>query len=312
MSTATLVGVNMNPYPSEYLDNTAYGAAYTHHLHPDLDHADMTMAGDAGYLAGADKFTGFWDDAMSASSWSDTGMPDAMVHGGIVPVPEMIGGDFYPEGFMAPAAYPDAQQQLHDAFAHTRQQKHRPHRSATMPSRPAASPERAFKNADVKSHARHHSSRIAHRSYRSTSPTSAKVAAAVDKKMQSNSPIKSPSGTSSPTSNAATITNATGTSKYTRTHYVVEKRYRTNLNDKFEELRDCLVTARAYLSEDYCPDGQLGSGEDQLRMSKTRVLGEAVEYIRHLEEQNDRAMDHIEMLERRSGATKGDAMVEMS
>ena len=92
----------------------------------------------------------------------------------------------------------------------------------------------------------------------------------------------------------------------------MEKRYRTNLNDKFEELRDCLVTARAYLSEDYCPEGQLGNGEDQLRMSKTRVLGEAVEYIRHLEEQNDRAMDHIEMLERRAGITKGDAIVEMS
>jgi hypothetical protein len=34
-------------------------------------------------------------------------------------------------------------------------------------------------------------------------------------------------------------------------------------------------------------------------MSKTRVLSEAVEYIRHLEEQHDHDMDYIEELERK-------------
>ncbi len=75
------------------------------------------------------------------------------------------------------------------------------------------------------------------------------------------------------------------------------KRYRANLNDKFDELRDCLVNARAYLSEDYRPDSQSGSAEEQLWMSRVQVLMEAVGYIRHLEEANDRATEYIEKAE---------------
>lgn len=98
----------------------------------------------------------------------------------------------------------------------------------------------------------------------------------------------------------------------TRAHYAIEKRYRANLNDKFDELRNCLVAARSYLAEDFgagneeeeengegCSEPDDGSCQSQEgpKMSKAQVLTEAVDYISYLEQQNDRYMEYIDSLE---------------
>lgn len=69
-----------------------------------------------------------------------------------------------------------------------------------------------------------------------------------------------------------------------RGHNVVEKRYRTNLNDKLERLRDRIPSL--------CANGPVGAaaggGEEgrkcnQNRPNKANILEKAVEYIQQLE-----------------------------
>ncbi|KAH8896003.1 hypothetical protein GQ53DRAFT_819960 [Thozetella sp. PMI_491] len=288
----------MATYQSDYLEDEAYDSStYSQPLRPEFDQVSLAVGTDVGYLAGAEKFPAFWDDAMSASSWSDAGMPDTMVDSGIAPVPEMIGSDFYPERFLPSTTLSEAPHSPKSMASHIIQATYRPHRSATVSTRPTSSPEKSPKHGGVRSLGRHAGARYGQKGFGAKSPSAA-TSAVVKAKSGTSQPSKSQASRTSSTSSVEG--SASGGTKYTRTHYVVEKRYRTNLNDKFEELRDCLATARACLSEDYCPDSHAGR-EDQLRMSKTRVLGEAVEYIRHLEEQNDRAMDRIEHLEKRMG-----------
>lgn len=91
-----------------------------------------------------------------------------------------------------------------------------------------------------------------------------------------------------------------------RAHYTTEKRYRFNLNNSFEELRQCLADARSFLDKDSGSekDGNDSSAEHQERaprMSKAKVLSEAVDYIRYLEDQNDRDTDYIQTLESQLG-----------
>jgi hypothetical protein len=71
---------------------------------------------------------------------------------------------------------------------------------------------------------------------------------------------------------------------------MIEKRYRTNLNDKISALRNSVPSLRAMMNraeaqgEDALDDG-LSSAQ---KLSKATILSKATEYIRHLERKNDK------------------------
>jgi hypothetical protein len=86
-------------------------------------------------------------------------------------------------------------------------------------------------------------------------------------------------------------------------HNMIEKRYRTNLNDKIAALRDSVPSLRAMSR----PDG--GNVEDDPedlegltpahKLNKATVLSKATEYIRHLEKINRRYKEEIKTLKGR-------------
>ena len=99
--------------------------------------------------------------------------------------------------------------------------------------------------------------------------------------------------------------NSTELSKGQRSHYAVERRYRANLNGKFEELRDYLAQARTYLSDQCSPrvaNSNAAQGRPWQKLSKKRVIDEALAYICYLEKENDEAMELIERLESKNFA----------
>ncbi|CAL3970829.1 hypothetical protein PZA11_007251 [Diplocarpon coronariae] len=72
-------------------------------------------------------------------------------------------------------------------------------------------------------------------------------------------------------------------------HNMIEKRYRTNLNDKIAILRDSVPSLRVMSKKNACGDVQ----EEDLqgltpahKLNKATVLSKATEYIAHLEKQN--------------------------
>lgn len=79
-----------------------------------------------------------------------------------------------------------------------------------------------------------------------------------------------------------------------RSHNVIEKRYRANLNDKITELRDSVPSLRTAQKEQKSGSGNKdddkgdeagGSGN---KLNKAAILSKATEYIRHLEVRNTR------------------------
>ncbi|KAK2731629.1 hypothetical protein FQN55_004547 [Onygenales sp. PD_40] len=77
-----------------------------------------------------------------------------------------------------------------------------------------------------------------------------------------------------------------------RSHNVIEKRYRANLNDKIAELRDSVPSLRAIAKQRNGLSGQ-GNDDDDLisssnKLNKASILSKATEYIRHLEQRNKR------------------------
>ncbi len=93
-------------------------------------------------------------------------------------------------------------------------------------------------------------------------------------------------------------------------HNVIEKRYRSNLNDKIAKLRDSVPTLReAYQlsTKNSTKDGRSDSdesGDDQaqstgVKFNKASVLTKATEYIEELEKTKERAVKENEFLRRR-------------
>jgi hypothetical protein len=87
-------------------------------------------------------------------------------------------------------------------------------------------------------------------------------------------------------------------------HNMIEKRYRTNLNDKIAALRDSVPSLRVMSRGN-------GQGEEEddpedlegltpaHKLNKATVLSKATEYIRHLEKRNKRLQDEVDTLKTR-------------
>jgi len=87
-------------------------------------------------------------------------------------------------------------------------------------------------------------------------------------------------------------------------HNMIEKRYRTNLNDKIAALRDSVPSLRVMSRGN-------GQGEEEddpedlegltpaHKLNKATVLSKATEYIRHLEKRNKRLQDEVDTLNTR-------------
>lgn len=81
-------------------------------------------------------------------------------------------------------------------------------------------------------------------------------------------------------------------------HNMIEKRYRTNLNDKIAALRDSVPSLRVMSrpnggnEEDDDPEDLEGLTPAH-KLNKATVLSKATEYIRHLEKRNKRLQDEV-------------------
>lgn len=89
-------------------------------------------------------------------------------------------------------------------------------------------------------------------------------------------------------------------------HNMIEKRYRTNLNDKIAALRDSVPSLRvmagtARLGEDDEEEDLEGLAPAH-KLNKATVLAKATEYIRHLEKRNKRLQDENDQLKNRLNA----------
>ncbi|KAJ5951040.1 uncharacterized protein N7479_009453 [Penicillium vulpinum] len=102
--------------------------------------------------------------------------------------------------------------------------------------------------------------------------------------------------------------------KRQRSHYVIEKKYRAGLQERFEALRSC-VTAWNEFQRPESASGEAGTTGDELsggskgnnnggRMNKAEVLSNAVIYIQELQEENEVVIDHLKLLIRRLRGAK--------
>jgi len=87
-----------------------------------------------------------------------------------------------------------------------------------------------------------------------------------------------------PNSTASSVPDNTGksTSVQNKSHSLVEKRYRTNLNDKIAELRQSVPSLR----DDGQNPGDIPVLAPALKHNKATILTKAIEYIQHLEKRN--------------------------
>ncbi|KAF1945997.1 sterol regulatory element binding protein-like protein Sre1 [Clathrospora elynae] len=86
-------------------------------------------------------------------------------------------------------------------------------------------------------------------------------------------------------------------------HNMIEKRYRTNLNDKIAALRDSVPSLRVMSrpngkEEDDDPEDLEGLTPAH-KLNKATVLSKATEYIRHLEKRNKRLQDELTTMQGR-------------
>lgn len=90
-------------------------------------------------------------------------------------------------------------------------------------------------------------------------------------------------------------------------HNMIEKRYRTNLNDKIAALRDSVpslrIMSKSARGEDTTEDREELHGLTPAhKLNKATVLSKATEYIRHLEKRNNRLMNENESMQQRINA----------
>ncbi|KAI1132793.1 helix-loop-helix DNA-binding domain-containing protein [Nemania abortiva] len=90
-------------------------------------------------------------------------------------------------------------------------------------------------------------------------------------------------------------------------HNMIEKRYRTNLNDKIAALRDSVpslrIMSKSARGEDTTEDREELHGLTPAhKLNKATVLSKATEYIRHLEKRNSRLMDENAAMSQRIAA----------
>ncbi|KAF2122946.1 hypothetical protein BDV96DRAFT_482051 [Lophiotrema nucula] len=95
-------------------------------------------------------------------------------------------------------------------------------------------------------------------------------------------------------------------------HNMIEKRYRTNLNDKIAALRDSVpslrVMSRANGTEEEDDPEDLEGLTPAHKLNKATVLSKATEYIRHLEKRNKRLQDEVNALKQRMDSYEKMAM----
>ncbi|KAI1388009.1 uncharacterized protein F4822DRAFT_437767 [Hypoxylon trugodes] len=90
-------------------------------------------------------------------------------------------------------------------------------------------------------------------------------------------------------------------------HNMIEKRYRTNLNDKIAALRDSVpslrIMSKSARGEDTTEDREELHGLTPAhKLNKATVLSKATEYIRHLEKRNLRLVDENTQMQQRIAA----------
>ncbi|RDW66441.1 helix-loop-helix DNA-binding protein [Coleophoma cylindrospora] len=90
-------------------------------------------------------------------------------------------------------------------------------------------------------------------------------------------------------------------------HNMIEKRYRTNLNDKIAALRDSVpslrIMSKSARGEDTADDREDLQGLTPAhKLNKATVLSKATEYIRHLEKRNNRLSDENAAMKARINA----------
>ncbi|KAL7621916.1 Clr6 histone deacetylase associated PHD protein-2 Cph2 [Parahypoxylon ruwenzoriense] len=90
-------------------------------------------------------------------------------------------------------------------------------------------------------------------------------------------------------------------------HNMIEKRYRTNLNDKIAALRDSVpslrIMSKSARGEDTTEDREELHGLTPAhKLNKATVLSKATEYIRHLEKRNLRLVDENSAMQQRIAA----------
>lgn len=109
--------------------------------------------------------------------------------------------------------------------------------------------------------------------------------------------------------NAAPTTTTSGRKQQPKktAHNMIEKRYRTNLNDKIAALRDSVPSLRVMagtskLGEDGEDDEDLEGLTPAHKLNKATVLAKATEYIRHLEKRTKRLQDENDQLKNRLAA----------
>ncbi|OIW24360.1 hypothetical protein CONLIGDRAFT_545000, partial [Coniochaeta ligniaria NRRL 30616] len=90
-------------------------------------------------------------------------------------------------------------------------------------------------------------------------------------------------------------------------HNMIEKRYRTNLNDKIAALRDSVpalrIMSKSARGEDTTEDREELHGLTPAhKLNKATVLSKATEYIRHLEKRNNRLLDENSSMQARINA----------
>ncbi|WBW71555.1 membrane-tethered transcription factor [Schizosaccharomyces osmophilus] len=93
-----------------------------------------------------------------------------------------------------------------------------------------------------------------------------------------------------------------GQSNKKNSHNVVEKKYRSNLNDKITELRNAIPSLQSMCSKigSKSDDGKNVSFNMSIRkLNKATVLSKATEYIRHLRSENKRLVEENQHLQSR-------------